>query len=248
MKAKTFEGQVVILTGAAGGIGKAIAKKMFQSGARIAIADYDAVKLTQLAKCLDPDGERVIPISYDARRFTDAETVVSTCIAHFGYIDHVIPAAGIYEEIPIETMTDEQWRKTMSINLDGVFYICQRSIPHIRSGGTIVTIASGAAHQGCAPGAQYAASKGAILAFSRSLAKELAPKVRVNSVSPGVIDTSMVSDLLNTRRSQLLPLTPAGRFGSAEDVANVVAFLCSEASAYITGEAIHVNGGFYMGA
>lgn len=239
--------QVVIVTGAAGGIGSAIARVFHRLGARMLLADYDVESVSKLASSLDPTGERVISVAYDATKPSDADAVVSTCVNRFHHIDHVIPAAGIYEEIPLASMTDAQWRLTMSINLDGVFYICRRSIAHIRSGGTIVTIASGAAHQGCSPGVHYGASKGGVLAFSRSLAKELAPNIRVNTVSPGTIDTSMIEELLRQKRDRFLSTTPAGRVGSAEEVANVVAFLCSSASSYIIGEAIHVNGGFYMG-
>ncbi|GLR45304.1 short-chain dehydrogenase [Mesorhizobium amorphae] len=239
--------QVVIVTGAAGGIGSAIARVFNQSGARMVLADYDHHSVSRLATSLDPSAERVIAIRYDASNPSDADAVVSACLAQFQCIDHVVPAAGIYDEQPVSTLTDVDWRRTISINLDGVFYICRRAIPHMRAGGTIVTIASGAAHQGCSPGGHYAASKGAVLALSRSLAKELAPAIRVNTVSPGTINTPMIEDLLRQNGDKFLDATPAGRVGSAEEVANVVAFLCSSASSYIVGEAIHVNGGYYMG-
>ncbi|MUT24782.1 SDR family oxidoreductase [Mesorhizobium japonicum] len=132
--------------------------------------------------------------------------------------------------------------------MDGAFYICRRSIPHIRPGGTIVTIASSAAHEGCSPEhVHYGASKGGVLAFTKSLARELSPNIRVNTVSPGTIDTPMVAELLRQKGGKFLATTPAGRFGTGEEVGNAVAFLCSTASSYIMGQAIHVNGGAYMG-
>ncbi|WP_287206946.1 SDR family NAD(P)-dependent oxidoreductase [Mesorhizobium sp.] len=243
-----LQNQVVILTGAAGGIGSAIARKLHRSGARVVLADFNVESASKLASSLDPQGDTVLAIGYEASSSSDADAVVSACISRFGHIDHVIPAAAIYEDQPLATMTDEQWRRTMAINLDGVFFICRQSIPHIRSGGSIVTIASSAAHEGSSSGhVHYGTSKGGILGFTKSLARELAPNIRVNAVSPGTIDTPMVQELLRQEGDKWLSGTPLGRFGSGEEVANVVAFLCSDASSYITGSALHVNGGLYMG-
>lgn len=240
--------QVVILTGAAGGIGSAIARTFHHLGARLLLADYDQQSLARLASSLDPTGDRVVSVAYDASKPADADAVVATCVSRFGHIDHVIPAAAIFEDQPFATMSDEQWRRTMAINLDGVFYICRRAIPHIRPGGTIVTIASSAAHEGCSPEhVHYGASKGGVLAFTKSLAREVSPTIRVNNVSPGTIDTPMVSELLQRRGDKFLSVTPAGRFGTGEEVGDAVAFLCSSASSYIMGQTIHVNGGSYMG-
>ncbi|RWE25108.1 MAG: SDR family oxidoreductase [Mesorhizobium sp.] len=244
----SLQNQVIILTGAAGGIGSAIARNLHRSGARMVLADFNIESVSKLASSLDSQGERVISIGYEASSVSDADAVVSACISRFGHIDHVIPAAGIYENQPFATMTDEQWRRTMAINLDGVFYICRRSLPHMRAGGSIVTVASSAAHEGSASGhVHYGASKGGVLAFTKSLARELAPNIRVNNVSPGTIDTPMVRELLREQGDKWLSMTPAGRFGTGEEVANAVAFLCSSASNYIIGQTIHVNGGLYMG-
>ncbi|MDX8443066.1 SDR family NAD(P)-dependent oxidoreductase [Mesorhizobium australafricanum] len=244
----SLQDQVVVLTGAAGGIGSAIARTFHQLGTRMVLADYDWQSVSRLASSLDPEGTRVLSVAYDASKPSDADGVVAACIDRFGHIDHLVPAAAIFETQPFATMTDDQWRRTISINLDGVFYICRRSIPHIRPGGTIVTIASSAAHEGCSSEhVHYGASKGGVLTFTKSLAKELAPNIRVNTVSPGTIDTPMVAELLRRSREKWLAVTPAGRFGTGEEVADAVAFLCSNASSYITGQTIHVNGGSYMG-
>ncbi|MER8440100.1 SDR family oxidoreductase [Mesorhizobium sp. M1312] len=240
--------QVVLLTGAAGGIGSAIARVCYGLGARMLLADNNEQAVTRLASSLDRSGERAAAMAYDASNPSDADAIVSKCVAQFGHIDHVVPAAAIFEDQPFATMTDEQWRRTMSINLDGVFYLCRRAIPHIRSGGTIVTIASSAAHEGASPEhVHYGASKGGILAFMKSLARELSPDIRVNTVSPGTIDTPMVAELLRHKGDKFLSITPAGRWGTGEEVGDAVAFLCSGASSYIMGQTIHVNGGSFMG-
>lgn len=212
------------------------------------LADFDEAGAAALASSLDPTGSKVVPLRYDASSPTDADAAVAACVAHFGRVDHVVPAAAIYEDQSFATMTDEQWRRTMAINLDGVFYICRRSLPHMPKGSAIVTIASDAAHEGSSVGhVHYGASKGGVLTLTRSLARELAPDIRVNAVSPGTIDTPMVRELLRQKGDKFLAITPAGRFGLAEEVANAVAFLCSDAASYITGDAVHVNGGSYMG-
>ncbi|ATU95310.1 SDR family NAD(P)-dependent oxidoreductase [Phyllobacterium zundukense] len=243
-----FSDQVILLTGAAGGIGSAIASVCYGLGARMLLADFDFKRAGELADSLDPTGSRAKAIAYDASNSSDAEAAVSACLTHFGRLDHVVPGAAVFEEHSFASMSDEEWRRTISINLDGVFYICRRAIPHLPAGGTIVTIASSAAHEGCSPlHVHYGASKGGVLAFTKSLAREVAPRIRVNTVSPGTIETPMVDELLRLRGDKFLSVTPAGRFGTAEEVAKVVAFLCSDASSYITGSTIHVNGGSYMG-
>ena len=241
-------GKVLLLTGAAGGIGSAIATTFHRLGARMLLADYDEAGVAALASSLDPSSTKAVAIGYDASRPADADAAVMACIARFGRIDYVVPAAAIYEDQCFSTMTDDQWRRTMAVNLDGVFYICRRSLTHMPKGSAIVTISSDAAHEGSSVGhAHYGASKGGVLTLTRSLARELAPDIRVNAVSPGTIDTRMVRDFMKRKGSEFLATAPAGRIGRADEVANTVAFLCSDAASYITGEAIHVNGGSYMG-
>jgi len=186
-------------------------------------------------------------MKYDASRAEDAAAAVRLCLDRFGKIDLLVPAAAIYEDHPFLTMTDEQWRKTLAINLDGVFYICRRAIPAMRPGGVVVTIASEAAHMGASiEHSHYGASKGGVLTLTKSLARELAPSIRVNTVSPGTTDTPMVQSLMRNRGKAILEAIPMARLGTPREVADAVAFLCSDAATYITGQAIHVNGGSYM--
>jgi len=243
-----FSDRVLLVTGAAGGIGGAIARRFVSLGARVLAADIDEPAVRAVCASIDPSGARAIGLAYNAARPEDAEDVIGQCLQRFDRLDFLVPAAAIYEDQPFATMTDEQWRRTMAVNLDGVFYLCRRAIPVMNTGGCVVTIASEAAHSGSSVGhSHYGASKGGVLALTRSLARELAPGIRVNTVSPGTIDTPMVQRLLAARGDALLASTPAGRFGQADEVACAVAFLCSEAASYMTGAAMHVNGGSYMG-
>ena len=241
-----FSGRVLLLTGASGGIGRAIARAFYRAGAAMVLADLRQESLDELVREL---GERAVALRYDASAPEDATAAVALCLQRFGRLDFLVPAAAIYEEHSFLTMTDDDWRRTMAVNVDGVFYICRRAVPEMPPGSAIVTIASEAAHSGpSVRHAHYGTSKGAVLTLTRSLARELAPDIRVNTVSPGTIDTPMVKDLLRTRGADtFLRNTPMGRLGTPDEVADAVVFLCSDAARYITGQAIHVNGGSYIG-
>jgi len=243
-----FSGRVLLLTGASGGIGQAIAQVFHEAGASVLLADISENAVCEVARSIDAAGVRTEAMKYDASRAEDAAAAVRLCLDRFGRLDFLVPAAAIYEDQSFLSMSDEQWRKTLSVNLDGVFYICRRAIPVMSESGAVVTIASEAAHAGSSIGhAHYGTSKGGVLAMSRSLARELAPKIRVNTVSPGAIETPMIEDLLHTGGKAILEAIPMARLGSPSDVAAAVAFLCSDSASYIMGQTIHVNGGSYIG-
>jgi 3-oxoacyl-[acyl-carrier protein] reductase len=241
-----FSGSTALITGAAGAIGAETARLFHAQGANIVLADYDAEGIEVLAAELDASGHTVIPLRYDAAMTADAALAVTRSLEAFGRLDYVVPSAGIYPQSPFALISNEDWERTIRINLGGVFQLCRAAATAVREGGAIVTIASIAGHRGSAEHAHYAAAKGGVLALTRSMARELAPRIRVNAVSPGIIATPMVASLLEDRGAALKAETPMGRFGRPEEVASVIAFLCSDAASFINGETVHVNGGLYM--
>lgn len=241
-----FSGKTLLLTGANGGITRAIARTFHELGANLVLTDLDEAGVKGFGAELDATGKRVAALKGDVTQSADADAAVALCQARFGGIDYLVTGAGLYLDQLVETMSDAQWRQTIGINLDGVFYTCRAATKALRDGGAVVNIASMAGHRGSYQHAHYAAAKGAVLSFTRSFALELAPRVRVNAVSPGLIDTPLIQPLLKLRGSQLLDATPLKRLGRPEEVARVIAFLCSDWASFINGETIHINGGLYI--
>lgn len=240
-----FSGRTLVLTGANGGIGRAVAEAFAAAGANLVLADLDGPALDAFAATLG-GGARIATRAVDVSKPEDAEALVGLAAARFGEIDFLVPSAGIYLSQPFAGMSDAQWRQMLSINLDGVFYLCNRAAPHLGDGSAIVNLTSVAAHRGAFSNAHYAASKGALGALTRSLARKLAPRSRVNAVAPGIIETAMTTALVEARGAETLATTPLGRLGQPSEIAAVIAFLCSKAASFVTGETIHVNGGLYM--
>jgi 3-oxoacyl-[acyl-carrier protein] reductase len=241
-----FSGKTLFLTGAAGTIGQAIAQRFFESGAQCILTDLNRDAVEAFARTLDPSLKRVMALKQDATVSADAKQAAEEGARAFGGIDYVVTSAGLYRDAMVADMTDEEWAQTIKINLDGVFYTCRAAIPFIRKGGAIVNIASIAGHRGSHAHAHYAAAKGGVVLLSRSLAVELAPDIRVNSVAPGLVDGPMVQNLLQLTGDKFIQATPLKRLGTAEEIAGTIAFLCSDDASFITAASLHVNGGLYI--
>ncbi|MBO3274020.1 SDR family NAD(P)-dependent oxidoreductase [Pseudomonas schmalbachii] len=243
-----FDGKTVLITGAASGIGRACARMLGRAGANLALADINEAALEVLQAELVADGVGG-GISCHVLDIGDEESCIRTSEAvatRHGRIDHLIHAAGIYPREWVRDMQDADWQKVMRVNLDGTFYICRAVMPYLSDDSSIVNLSSVAGHRGSPSHAHYSASKGAVSSFSKSLALELAPRTRVNLVAPGIIETPMTTDLLQSKGKLLMDNTPMRRFGTAEEVAGCIVFLCSPLAGFVTGETVHVNGGLYM--
>jgi 3-oxoacyl-[acyl-carrier protein] reductase len=240
-----LQSKVVLISGACGAIGSAIARLFLRLGSKLYLVDRDEEQLAMLAAELDAGGQRVRYCSCDVRESDAVDRALEDASPGDG-IDHLVLSAGIYRSSALREMTDAEWHEAMAVNLHGCFHFCRWAARSLNRGGSIVAISSIAGHRGSALFSHYAASKGGLVAFARSLAAELAPSIRVNVVSPGPIESPMVEPLMAHRGAQIVSQTPLGRLGRPEEVARAVAFLASDWASYITGEALQVNGGAYM--
>lgn len=249
----TFEGKTAVVTGAARGIGRAVAYRLAGLGARTVIWDLDgkhAEKATaELTDVLHEQG-RQPHIEWSVVDVTDPDAVQKGMdnVGEGSGIDVLVNNAGTTSVQKVETMSLDVWERTLQVNLTATFYCCRAAIPHLRKrhGAAIVNISSSSAMVGGGGGAHYAASKAGVDGLTRHLARELAPDVRVNSVQPRTIDTELFQARYAhapLEQDKLLSQIPLGRIGQPEDIADAVAFLASDWAAYITGQLILIDGG-----
>lgn len=241
-----FAGRTLFLTGANGAIGRTVARSFLDSGANLFLTDLDAAGIERFVGELGTAPSRIDTARVDVASSVEIGAAVARCVSRFGGIDFLVPMAGLYPESGFAAMGEGDWRRAIEVNLNGVFLTCRSAAAHLRENSAVVLVSSIAAHRGSAMHAHYAAAKGGVLSLARSMALELAPRTRVNSVSPGIIETEMTRGLVAARGDELVAQTPLGRLGQPNEVASVIAFLCSDAAGFITGETIHVNGGLYI--
>ena len=244
-----LNGKVALITGAAQGIGKSIALTLARKGADIAVSDVNLEKAEETAKEIQGLGRKAIAIKGNVASVADAEKMVEDTIAGLGKIDILVNNAGITRDGLMLRMKEEDWDLVIDINLKGVFNCSKAAVKHMakQRSGRIVNIASIVGEMGNAGQANYSASKGGVIALTKTVAREFASRnVNVNAVAPGFIETAMTAALPEAAREALTKQIPLNSLGSPEDVANAVLFLVSDASSYITGQVINVNGGMYM--
>jgi 3-oxoacyl-[acyl-carrier protein] reductase len=241
-----FVGRTLFLTGANGAIGRAVTRLFLDCGASLFLTDLDAAGLGEFVHSLAAPHSRVATAKVDVTDAAEIDDAVTRCVSTFGGIDFLVPMAGLYPESGFASIGEGEWRRAIDVNLNGVFLTCRAAARHLRKNSAIVMISSIAAHRGSAMHSHYAAAKGGVLSMARSVALELAPGTRVNAVSPGIIESEMTRNLVAARGDELVAQTPLGRLGQPGEVASVIAFLCSDAASFITGETIHVNGGLYV--
>jgi 3-oxoacyl-[acyl-carrier protein] reductase len=241
--------KVAVVTGAARGLGQAIAVKLAEAGADVALCDLKAEWLDETAAKVTALGRRAECYGVNVAEGTSVTEGVKAIEKDFGKIDILVNNAGITKDGLIMRMSEDDWDAVLNVNLKGVFLCTKAAMRGMmkQRSGTIVNIASVIGLMGNAGQANYAASKGGVISFSKTVAKELASRnVRCNAVAPGFIRTAMTDKLDEEVQNKMKELIPLARFGEPEDVANVVLFLASDASAYVTGQVLSTCGGMVM--
>ncbi len=245
----SLAGKIALVTGASRGIGHGIALELAKRGADVAV-NYHASQseAAELAKQVCDMGRRSIVVQGQIGDPLEARAIVKKVQDEWGRIDILINNAGITRDHSIRKITDAEWNEVISVNLNGTYYITSASIPGMidRKFGRIISISSYVAEAGNFGQANYAASKGGIVAFTRTIALELAKyNITANCIAPGFTLTDMLSKVPDDVQTQIKSRIPMGRFGSVEDVAKAACFLAGDAD-YITGETLNVNGGIYV--
>jgi 3-oxoacyl-[acyl-carrier protein] reductase len=244
--------RVALITGAASGIGRAIAMKFADEGAYISLIDIDSQRAENLASELRKSGKKAISIQCDVANENQVDQAVEQTKKEFGSIHILVNNAGISPLMPFEEIAKADWDRVMDINLTGPFLMTKASFSHIKKAGLIgrvINIGSLAGQiGGIAVGLHYTAAKGGIMAMTKQLAKLLAPfNATANNIAPGTTDTPLVQDWPEETRLALIKQIPLGRLATPEDVANAALFIASDDAQFITGATINVNGGMFTG-
>lgn len=241
--------KVAVITGASRGIGKSIALALAAQGASIVAVDMDQASTDAVVAELQAAGGKALAVVGNVTVTADAERMIDAAMEAFGRVDILVNNAGITRDGLLMRMKDEDWDAVLSVNLKGAF-LCTRAAFKVMSKqryGRIINIASIVGQMGNAGQANYCASKAGLIGLTKSNAREMAKRnITVNAVAPGFISTAMTDALSDKVRTELTSQIPMDRLGSADDIANAVLFLASEASGYITGHVLAVNGGMYM--
>lgn len=240
-----FHGKVVIVTGAASGIGEATARRFVAEGAKAALIDRDEGSLEKVAKSLAADQVMVQTADVSDSRAVDG--MVAAVVGRFGRLDVIVNNAGVHEGGDPASITDEKWRKVMSTDIDGVFYGCRAALPHLeKTKGSIVNTASVSGTGGDWGMSPYNAAKGAVVNLTRALALDLGKKgIRVNGVCPSLTRTGMTEDMMDDKKllTKFAERIPLGRVCEPQEVAAVIAFLASDDASFMTGANVAVDGG-----
>ena len=241
--------KVAMVTGGARGIGREIALALAGEGAKVCICDVDDQKLEQVTKEIEAAGREALGVKVDVTDLSQVQEMVQKVLDKFSKIDILINNAGITRDNLLLRMREEQWDSVLNVNLKGTFN-CTKAVskPMMKQkGGKIVNIASVIGLMGNAGQSNYAASKGGVISFTKSVAKELASRgINVNAIAPGFIKTDMTAKIPQNLQEEMLRMIPLSRFGEPRDVADLALFLVSDRSRYITGHVIQVDGGMVM--
>lgn len=244
-----FENKIALVTGGTSGMGLATARRLLAEGASVVITGRNKTRLdaavAELREVAGESGERLLAVAGDVADLGELDTLAETIRGRFGRLDVVFANAGVASFQATEEITEAEFDRVVDINFKGVFFSIQKTLPLLSDHGAIVINASWTLHRGMPGGALYAATKAAVHNLAHTLAADLAPKrIRVNSVSPGYIATPMFHDNVSAdAATEVVAAVAAGRTGTADEVANAVAFLASDEAAYINGQDLIIDGG-----
>jgi len=243
------KGKVAVITGASRGIGRSIALALAAEGAKIVVVDLDLAATEAVVAELKGQGAEAVAVVGNVTNAVDAEKMIDAAVQSFGRVDILVNNAGITRDGLLMRMKEEDWDAVLTVNLKGAF-LCTKAVSKVMTkqrSGRIINIASVVGQMGNAGQANYCASKAGLMGLTRSNARELAKRnITVNAVAPGFIVSDMTDALPDKVKQEMAAQIPLERFGTADDIANAVIFLAADASAYITGQVLGVNGGMYM--
>ena len=244
-----LSGKTALITGGGQGLGASMCQAFTQAGANVVVnyfSDPEGVNLARAAETVDALGGGAVAMEADVRNADQIERMVCKTIERFGSLDILVNNAGILRDKTIKKMTPDQWQSVIDTNLTGVFNTCHAVAERLADGGRIVNLASIAAFVGFFGQSNYAAAKAGVVGLTKVLSREMAKRqITVNAVAPGVILTEMGKSIPDEVRDEMFKLIPLARFGEPEEIAQVVLFLASDMASYVTGQTIHVNGGWW---
>ena len=242
--------KVAVITGASGGIGAAVARRLAAQGCYVVLGYCRSrEKAESLCRELREAGGEAVSFRADLTKAEEAKALIEFAVQQYGHLDILVNNAGISQIKLFTDITQEDWQRMFAANVDGIYHCCRAAVPYLvqQHSGTIINVSSIWGLCGASCEVHYSASKAAVIGFTQALAKELAPSgITVNCVAPGVIDTDMMAAFTAEDKAALAEETPVGRLGSADEVAKLLVFLAGEDAGYITGQVFGVNGGLVI--
>lgn len=244
-----LSGRTALVTGGGQGLGKATATLLHEAGAHVVVnyfEDQDGINESRAEETVAALGERALAAAADVRDAVQIDKLLERVVDRFGGLDMVVNNAGILRDRSVKKMSEDEWQAVIDTNLTGVFKVSKAAAARMNEGGRIVNLASISGVIGFFGQANYASAKAGVMALTKVLSRELAGRnITVNAVAPGVVLTEMGESIPEAHRQEMLKQIPLNRFGTPEDIARAILFLCSDLAGYMTGQIVHVNGGWW---